>query len=88
MVEPLRASGRLTLKAELTTERMSRIVKSKGCSNCALGASRTSRAAPVAMTAPTYSLATRGSDFMVRDTTRQSWTIQYLNVLSQAVVVA
>src|SRR5687768_18136300 len=64
MVDPLLVSGRLTLKAELITERNRRRVKRKGCSKVARGAKRTATSAPAIITAETYMRAASGSDLI------------------------
>jgi hypothetical protein len=50
MVEPLLARGRLTLNAEVTAERKSRVEKRNGLSNVARGANVTNTPAPTVMT--------------------------------------
>ena len=59
IVEPLRASGRLTLSAEASDEQPSRTANSSGFA-IACGTNTTSVSAPAARTAPTYSRAAIG----------------------------
>ncbi len=53
IVEPLLASGRLTLKADVTAEVSSRRAKSQGCSKLERGPSDTTSIAPSAIVAAT-----------------------------------
>jgi hypothetical protein len=65
IVDPLRASGRLTLKADVTDERTNNTTNHTGCVNSSgRGKQAASRAPPAATTAPTWSRAASGSDFI------------------------
>ncbi len=53
IVDPLRDSGKFTLRAEVTEERSSSVANHVGCGRGSTGKKRTSRNTPLAMTAPT-----------------------------------
>ena len=53
IVDPLRDSGRFTLRAEVIEERSSSVANHVGCGSGSTGKKRTSRNTPLAMTAPT-----------------------------------
>ena len=62
IVDPLDASGRLTLSAEASDEQASRIANSSGFAN-ECGANATSVTAPAVSTTPTNSRAAMGRSF-------------------------
>src|SRR4051812_23766524 len=64
IVEPLRASGRLTLKTEVTDESVRSSRKVPRCEKVRAGNCATSTQAPSAMTPHTKSRAGRGRRFM------------------------
>src|SRR5262245_24706718 len=53
LVEPLLASGRLTLNAEVSADSASSVTKRSGCSNVARGPRMRTSEAPTAITVPT-----------------------------------
>src|SRR5215213_3459489 len=64
IVDPLRASGRLTLKTDVIEESVSRRRNSHGDANVLTGKNATRSPAPTRITAQTNSLAGRGSVFI------------------------
>ena len=64
IVEPLRASGRLTLKTEVTDDRVSRSRKSQGSAKVRKGKNTASSPRPTAMTAKTNRRAPIGNAFI------------------------
>src|SRR6185436_10551014 len=64
IVEPLRASGSVTLNTDVNDDRVSNIRKTSGDANVLKGKNRTRRTAPAAITALTKSLAGSGRAFI------------------------
>ena len=64
IVEPLLASGRLTLNAEVIADVRRRSAKSGRSLNSECGPSHTTRRAPIAIVAPTYKRAGNGRERM------------------------
>src|SRR5437762_10514420 len=65
MVEPLRASGSLTLNTDASEDRTTRSRNSQGEAKDLRGKNATRRAAPRPTTAHTKTLAVRGSAFII-----------------------
>ena len=61
MVEPLRASGRFTLKADVIDDTSSSVTNHAGCAKVWNGNAAARRNAPMAMMAATYTWAALGS---------------------------
>src|SRR5688500_5258666 len=66
IVDPLRASGRFTLNADVIEESRSSVTNHSGCENRSSGKSTARSTAPPAITDPTYTRAATGSCFIAR----------------------